>query len=130
MAKLEHRMLHTAKLKSAGYDEKEKILEIAFYNGQLKAYRGVPPEVARRLFAAPNPASFWEDRIAEEYPVDSGRIEQNQDPAARLNDLFGGKPDRVRRPAARSRTRIPRGGIAHSARGQQVRAAAALRAPG
>ena len=89
MAKATHRMLHTAQLKSASYDEQEKVLEIAFHNGQLKAYRGVPPEVARRLFAAPNPASYWEDRIAEEYPVDTGRAPAAQDAAARLKDLFG-----------------------------------------
>ena len=89
MANPEHRMLHTAQLKSAGYDEKQKVLEIAFHNGQLKSYRGVPPEVARRLFAAPNPASFWDDRIAEEYPVDNGRAPAAQDAAAKLNDLFG-----------------------------------------
>lgn len=92
MAKIEHRMLHTAKLKSAGYDEKGRVLEIAFHNGELKAYRGVPQEVARRLFAAPNPASFWEDRIAEEYPVATGRVEGEPDPTAALKDLFG-KPD-------------------------------------
>ena len=92
MASPTHRMLHTSKLKSAGYDEKEKRLEIAFHDGQLKAYRGVPPEIARRLFAAPNPASFWEDRIAEEYPVDTGRVEPDRDPAAKLDDLFR-KPD-------------------------------------
>jgi hypothetical protein len=89
MAAIEHRMLHTAQLKSAGYDEREKVLEIAFHNGQLKAYKGVPHEVARRLFAAPNPASFWEDRIAEEYPVDTGRVAGGQDAAAKLGDLFG-----------------------------------------
>ena len=89
MAKLAHRMLHTAQLKSAGYDEKEKVLEIAFHNGQLKVYTGVPHEVARRLFAAPNPASFWEDRIAEEYPVQSGRMEAGDEAASKLNDLFG-----------------------------------------
>ncbi len=89
MTALAHRMLHTTRLKSAGYDEKEKVLEIAFHNGELKAYKGVPHEVARRLFASPNPASFWEDRIAEEYPVQTGRADSGDDAAARLNDLFG-----------------------------------------
>jgi KTSC domain len=89
MSTLPHRMLHTAQLKSAGYDEKEKVLEITFHNGQVKAYKGVPHEVARRLFAAPNPASFWEDRIAEEYPVQTGRASGASDAAARLDDLFG-----------------------------------------
>lgn len=88
MSKLTHRMLHTSKLKSAGYDEKEKLLEIAFHDGTLRSYRGVPAEISRRLFAAPNPASFWEDRIAEEYPVDTGRVDPDRDPAAKLDDLF------------------------------------------
>jgi len=92
MARPEHRMLHTTQLKSAGYDEKEKVLEIAFHNGQVKAYKGVPHEVARRLFAAPNPASFWEDRIAEEYPVATDRVAGGQDAAAKLDDLFGKPP--------------------------------------
>ncbi len=91
MAKLTHRMLHTAKLKSAGYDDQEKVLEVAFHDGRLSTYRGVPPEIARRLFAAPNPASFWEDRIAEEYPVSTGRNETGGDPAAKLDDLFNKK---------------------------------------
>ena len=90
MPGIEHRMLHTKLLKSAGYDEQEKVLEIAFHNGLVKAYTGVPPEVARRLFAAPNPASFWEDRIAEEYPVQSGRRSGGgADAADKLKDLFG-----------------------------------------
>jgi hypothetical protein len=81
-------MLHTARLKSAGYDEAEKRLEIAFHDGRMKTYRGVPAEVARRFFASPNPASFWEDRIAEEYPVDSGRAPAADQAAAKLDDLF------------------------------------------
>jgi len=81
-------MLHTSRLKSAGYDEAQKRLEIAFHDGSLKTYRGVPAEVARRFFASPNPASFWEDRIAEEYPVDSGRTQAASEAASRLEDLF------------------------------------------
>lgn len=92
MTRLAHRMLHTAQLKSAGYDENEKVLEIAFHNGQVKSYQGVPHEVARRLFAAPNPATFWEDRIAEEYPVHTARASAADDAASKLDDLFG-KPD-------------------------------------
>jgi hypothetical protein len=92
MAGPTHRMLHTARLKSAGYDEKERRLEIAFHDGEVKTYRGVPHEVARRLFASPNPASFWEDRIAEEYPVDSGRTAGADDAAAKLEDLFRKPP--------------------------------------
>lgn len=54
----------------------------------------MPEEVFRRLCSAPNPATYWEDRIAEEYPRGT------PPPAApggagtgkSLGDLFG-KPD-------------------------------------
>jgi hypothetical protein len=36
-------------------------------NGQVFQYAGVYPEVYRRLMAAPNPTSFFDDKIAEEY---------------------------------------------------------------
>jgi hypothetical protein len=49
-------------------------------------------EVARRFFASPNPASFWEDRIAEEYPASNGRVEGAGPAASALDDLFR-KPD-------------------------------------
>lgn len=87
-----HRMLHTQRLRSAGYDDASRTLEIAFHDGSLRTYRGVPAEVARRFLASPNPASFWEDRIADEYPVTTGRAAGASDAASKLNDLFG-KPD-------------------------------------
>ncbi len=87
-----HRMLHTGRLRSACYDEAARVLEIAFHDGTTKRYRGVPMEVARRFFASPNPASFWEDRIAEEYPASSGRVGGAGHAASTLDDLFR-KPD-------------------------------------
>ncbi|MDO4232506.1 MAG: KTSC domain-containing protein [Lautropia sp.] len=93
---LAHRVLNTGKLRSAAYDENRQILEIAFHDGMLRSYRSLPAEVARRFFAAPNPASFWEDRIAEEYPMTQTRMTSppplENDPAAdalqQLNQLF------------------------------------------
>jgi hypothetical protein len=89
---MERRMLHCAKLKSAGYDERAQRLEIEFASGDVRAYKGVPPEVARRLMAAPNAEAFWEDRIAEEYPYETGRGSRDADARARLDSLFGKQP--------------------------------------
>jgi hypothetical protein len=50
-----------------GYDEKTRTLEIEMSNGQVFQYGGVYPEVYRRLMAAPNPTSFFDDKIADEY---------------------------------------------------------------
>jgi len=87
---MEHRNLHGNRLRSAAYDPGEKILEIAFTNGQIRRFKNVPEPVWRKLLAAPNPASFYEDRIEEEYAWSPG--EKQTDDAARqkLDDLFGG----------------------------------------
>ena len=65
--KMERKRLNSSKLRSAGYDEKMRILEIEMSNGDVFQYTGVYPEVYRRFVAAPNPTSFFDDKIAEEY---------------------------------------------------------------
>ena len=70
---MDRRTIRGGRLKSAGYDEQQQLLEIGFVDGTLKTFKAVPPEVWRRLLASPNPASFYADRIEEEYAVASGR---------------------------------------------------------
>jgi hypothetical protein len=41
--------------------------EVEMSNGQVYQYTGVYPEVYRRFMAAPNPTSFFDDKIEEEY---------------------------------------------------------------
>ena len=88
---MERRALHTDRLRSAAYDAREQRLEIEFASGEVRAYKGVPDEVARRFFASPNPASFWEDRIAEEYPAERAAGTRDAEARARLDALFGKK---------------------------------------
>ena len=64
---MERRRVNSSKLRSVGYDEKTQTLEIEFANGQVHQYDKVYPEVYRRFMAAPNPTSFYEDKIAEDY---------------------------------------------------------------
>ncbi len=54
----------------------------------MLAYKQVPEEVYRRLCAAPNPATYWEDRIAEEYPKATPK-KADGPPGKTLADLFG-----------------------------------------
>ena len=44
------------------------MLEIEFNDGRVMAYKGVSPEVHRRFVNAPSPVSFFDDKIADEYP--------------------------------------------------------------
>jgi hypothetical protein len=64
---VDRKRVNSSKLRSVGYDEKSRTLEIEMSNGQVYQYVGVYPEVYRRLMAAPNPTSFFDDKIAEEY---------------------------------------------------------------
>jgi hypothetical protein len=49
----------------------------------------VPAEVWRRLISSPNPATYVEDRIEEEYPVERKRASGGDPARSRLDDLFG-----------------------------------------
>jgi hypothetical protein len=86
---MQRRLLRTDQLMAATYDARASRLEIEFNNGDTRAYKGVPEEVARRFFDAPNPASFWEDRIAEEYPWERATGSRNAAARAGLDALFG-----------------------------------------
>ena len=64
---MERKRVSSSKIKSVGYDEKTRTLEVEMSTGQVFQYGGVYPEVHRRFLAAPNPSAFFDDKIAEEY---------------------------------------------------------------
>jgi hypothetical protein len=64
---MERQKLRAGKLKSAGYDERARVMEIEFANGDVFEYKGVSPELFRQLMASPSPASFFEDKIDEQF---------------------------------------------------------------
>lgn len=64
---MDRKRINSAKIRSAGYDERAQVLEIEFTDGQVMHYLRVSHETYRRLMAAPNAAAFFEDNIAEEY---------------------------------------------------------------
>jgi hypothetical protein len=64
---MDRKRVNSSKLRSVGYDEQSRTLEVEMSNGQVYQYTGVYPEVHRRFMAAPNPTSFFDDKIAEEY---------------------------------------------------------------
>jgi KTSC domain len=66
---MERKRISSSKIRGVGYDPKREVLEIEFNDGRVMAYSGVSPEVHRRFMNAPSPVSFFEDKIAEEYPA-------------------------------------------------------------
>ena len=78
------------RIKKADYDHASQQLDLHWDNKTVLAYKQVPQEVYRRLCSAPNPATYWEDRIAEEYPKGTPMTSSvDPDGAKKLGDLFG-----------------------------------------
>ncbi len=65
---MERKRISSSKIRAVGYDPKSQVLEVEFNDARVVAYSGVSPEVHRRFMAAPSPVSFFEDKIADEYP--------------------------------------------------------------
>jgi hypothetical protein len=83
----------SGRIRRADYDPVARQLDLHWDNKTVMAYQPVPEEVFRRLCNAPYPASYWEDRIAEEYPKATPMKPAGAGDAPKtLNDLFGG-PD-------------------------------------
>jgi KTSC domain len=65
---MERKRVNSSRIRSAGYDSQKQLLEIEFSDGRIVSYRGVSPEVHRQFMNAPSTVSFYEDKIAENYP--------------------------------------------------------------
>jgi hypothetical protein len=65
---MERKRISSSKIRGVGYDPKSEVLEVEFNDGRVMAYSGVSPEVHRQFMNAPSPVSFFEDKIADEYP--------------------------------------------------------------
>jgi YD repeat-containing protein len=65
---MERKRVNSSKIRAVGYDQKERVLEVEFSDGRVVAYTGVSPEIHRQFMAAPSPASYFEDKIEEDFP--------------------------------------------------------------
>lgn len=81
------------RIRKAVYDPASLQLDLHWDSKTIQAYKGVPNEVYRRLCNAPNPTTYWEDRIAEEYPKGIPMKTESVDngDARKFSDLFGGE---------------------------------------
>jgi hypothetical protein len=64
---MERRKVSSSKIRSVGYDERARVLEVEHSDGSVYQYTGVSQEVHRRLMAAPSVVSFYQDRIEEDF---------------------------------------------------------------
>ena len=64
---MERKRVNSGALRSVGYDERARMLEVEFSNGSIVQYERVAAEIHRRLLAAPSPGSYFRDEIEESY---------------------------------------------------------------
>jgi len=64
---MERKRVNASNIRSAGYDERTRTLEVEFSNGGIYQYSGVSDEVRRRFMNAPSPGSYFHDNIEENY---------------------------------------------------------------
>ena len=80
----------SGRIREIKFDDRDNHLELSWDNKTITAHRPVPREVFERLCKAPSPATYVEDRIAEEYPKVQPRGQAaTADAAQKLKDLFG-----------------------------------------
>jgi hypothetical protein len=80
----------SGRIRQIDYDANQQQLELHWIDKTVLAYKHVPAEVFRRLCAAPNPAAYWEDRIADEYPKGIPKAPRPGNSNHKsLSDLFG-----------------------------------------
>jgi hypothetical protein len=84
---LQTKTFTTGRIRKADYDPSDQQLDLHWDDKSVKAYKHVPEEVFRRLSTAPNPTTYWEDRIAEEYPKGTPRS-GGEGSGKKLSDLF------------------------------------------
>lgn len=64
---MERKRVSSSNIRSVGYNEKMRILEVEFNNGGVYQYSSVPPEIHRRFVTASSIGSFFKDSIEEDY---------------------------------------------------------------
>lgn len=64
---MERSKVSSSKIRSVGYDERARVLEVEHSDGSVYQYTGVSQEVHRRMIAAPSIVSFYQDRIEEDF---------------------------------------------------------------
>ena len=81
----------SGRIRKAEYDPASRQLDVHWDNKSVMAYKQVPEEVYRRLCNAPTPSTYWEDRIAEEYPKGTPMTSKAApDAVKKWDELFGG----------------------------------------
>ncbi len=66
---MDRKKVSSSSIRSVGYDERNRVLEVEFNDGRVNQYSGVSAEVHRRLASAPSIVSYFRDNVEESFPA-------------------------------------------------------------
>ena len=64
---MDRKKVSSSSIRSIGYDERNRVLEVEFNDGRVNQYSGVSAEVHRRLISAPSIVSYFRDNVEESF---------------------------------------------------------------
>ena len=64
---MDRKKVSSSSIRSVGYDERNRVLEVEFNDGRVNQYSGVSAEVHRRLMSAPSIVSYFRDNVEESF---------------------------------------------------------------
>jgi hypothetical protein len=64
---MERKRVSSSSIRSVGYDDRNRVLEVEFSDGRVTQYSGVSAEVHRRLMSAPSIVSYFRDNVEESF---------------------------------------------------------------
>ncbi len=64
---MERKKISSGSIRSIGFDERSRVLEVEFSDGKVVQYSGVSVEIHRRLVNAPSIVSYFRDNIEESF---------------------------------------------------------------
>jgi hypothetical protein len=64
---MDRKKVNSSAIRSVGYDERNRLLEMEFSDGRIVQYSGVSAEIHRRLMSAPSLVSYFRDNVEESF---------------------------------------------------------------
>ena len=64
---MDRKNVGSSSIRSVGFDERNRVLEVEFNDGRINQYSGVSAEIHRRLVSAPSIVSYFRDNIEESF---------------------------------------------------------------
>ena len=64
---MDRKNVGSSSIRSVGFDERNRVLEVEFNDGRVNQYSGVSAEIHRRLMSAPSIVSYFRDNVEEAF---------------------------------------------------------------